>query len=71
MVLADDLVAVVTYAQVLFPCVIAQDERRLVGDLETRLEELAAGNAPRPAGTRCVADQKAGRFLLVIGKYLP
>ena len=62
---------VVAYAQMFFPFVIAQDERRLVGYLEARLIELAAGHTPRPAGSRGVADDKTGLLLIALGKYLP
>ena len=62
---------VVTYALVLFPFVVTEDERRLVGDLEARLAEFAAGDAPRAAGARGVTQDEAGLLLPVLGKYLP
>lgn len=62
---------IVAYAQVFFPCVVAEDERHLVGYLEARLEELAAGHTPRAAGPRSVAQDEAGLFLVVLGKDFP
>lgn len=66
-----EAIVVIACAQVFLPFVVAQDERHLVGYLEARFIKLAAGDAPRPAGARGIADDEAGLLLPVLGKYLP